>query len=208
MSTQLTGLTGWVVDVMETLGGPGAALVVGLDNVFPPLPSELVLPLAGFTASQGTFTLAGALFWTTLGSMVGAVVVYLLGRWLGRDRSRRLLARVPLVSTDDFDRTEQWFARHGTKAVFVGRMVPFVRSLISLPAGIVRMPFWQFVALSAAGSLLWNSGFVIAGYLLGESWQAVGGYADVFQTVVLAVLGLAVVACVTKRLRDRSRERV
>ena len=141
------GLAGWAVDVMDALGGPGAALIVGLDNLFPPIPSEIVLPLAGFSASQGVFTLPEALFWTTVGSVAGAVVVYLAGVLLGRDRTRRLVARIPLVRLSDFDRTEQWFARHGTKAVFLGRMVPLFRSFISLPAGIERMGFTRFLAL-------------------------------------------------------------
>ncbi|PRX43892.1 membrane protein DedA with SNARE-associated domain [Prauserella shujinwangii] len=197
----LGGLSGWVVDLMETLGGPGAAIAVGLDNLFPPIPSEVVLPLAGFTASQGTFTLAGALFWTTLGSVLGAVIVYFVGRTFGRERTRRLLGRIPLVSTDDFDRAEAWFARYGTKAVFLGRMVPLVRSLISLPAGIERMPFWLFLLLTTAGSLLWNSGFVVAGYLLGENWHVVETYAGIFQTIVLVAVGFAVVWFVVSRLR-------
>jgi membrane protein DedA with SNARE-associated domain len=202
-STGLTGLAGWAVGLMDALGGPGAALVVGLDNLFPPIPSELVLPLAGFSASRGTFTLLGALFWTTLGSLAGAVLVYWLGALLGRDRSRALLSRLPLVQAADFDRTEAWFARHGGKAVFFGRMVPIFRSLISLPAGIERMPFGRFLALTAAGSLLWNTAFVGAGYLLGESWSAVDRYAAFFQYAVLVAVALAIGLFVVVRLRRR-----
>jgi membrane protein DedA with SNARE-associated domain len=199
----LGGLAGWAVGLMDSLGGPGAALIVGLDNLFPPIPSELVLPLAGFSASRGTFTLASALAWTTLGSVLGAVVVYLLGALLGRERTRTLLARVPLVEAADFDRTERWFARHGTKAVFFGRMVPIFRSLISLPAGIERMPFWTFLALTTLGSLIWNSVFVGAGYALGENWHLIGDYADVFQKLVIGLVVVAVAAFVVVRLRAR-----
>ncbi|WP_199431157.1 DedA family protein [Qaidamihabitans albus] len=201
----LNGLAGWAVDVMETLGGPGAALVVGLDNLFPPIPSELVLPLAGFTASQGTFTLAGALFWTTLGSVLGAIIVYYAGLVFGRERTRRVMARIPLLKAADFDRTEAWFNRYGTKAVFLGRMVPLVRSLISLPAGIERMPLWQFLALTTAGSLLWNTAFVTGGYAFGESWQLVETYAGIFQKIVLGLLALAVAVFVVRRLRQAPR---
>ncbi|WP_410671689.1 DedA family protein [Amycolatopsis sp. cmx-4-68] len=201
--TGLTGLAGWAVGLMDSLGGPGAALVVGLDNLFPPIPSELVLPLAGFSASRGTFTLLGALFWTTLGSLAGAVLVYWLGALLGRDRSRALLSRLPLVQAADFDRTEAWFARHGGKAVFFGRMVPIFRSLISLPAGIERMPFGRFLALTTAGSLLWNTAFVGAGYLLGESWSLVDRYAAFFQYAVLAAVALAIGLFAVVRLRRR-----
>lgn len=211
MTTQLAaaepvgGFAGWAVELMDSLGGPGAALLVGLDNVFPPIPSELVLPLAGFAASKGTFSLAEALAWTTLGSVLGAVIMYYLGLLLGRERTRALMIRVPLLKASDFDRTEAWFARHGTKAVFFGRMVPLFRSLISVPAGIERMRFPVFLALTTIGSLLWNSVFVVAGFVLGENWQLMQDYAGVFQKIVIGLAVLAVVVFVAARLRGRGR---
>lgn len=206
-SEQPGGLTGLAVDLMDKLGGPGAALLVGLDNVFPPVPSELVLPLAGFSASQGAMSLFMALFWTTLGSVAGAVLTYWLGAWLGRDRVRALIIRTPLMKASDFDRTERWFQRHGTKAVFFGRMVPLFRSLISLPAGVERMPMWQFLSLTTFGSLIWNSVFVVAGYLLGANWQVVDGYAGVFQKIVIGVVATAIVMFVVVRVRERKRSK-
>nr|WP_157233797.1 DedA family protein [Kibdelosporangium phytohabitans] len=197
------GMAGWAVDLMDSLGGVGAALVVGLDNLFPPIPSELVLPLAGFSASKGAFTLAGALFWTTLGSVVGAVVVYLAGALLGRERTRALVGKIPLVKVTDFDKTEKWFAKHGTKAVFFGRMVPLFRSFISLPAGVEKMNFPKFLLLTAAGSLLWNTIFVVAGYQLGENWYLVDEYAGVFQKIVIVAGAVAVVLFVVLRLRKK-----
>ncbi|NKE61967.1 DedA family protein [Lentzea sp. PSKA42] len=202
---ELGGLAGLAVDLMNSLGGPGAALLVGLDNIFPPVPSELVLPLAGFSASQGTMSLFMALFWTTLGSVVGALLTYWLGAWLGRDRVRALIARTPLMKPSDFDRTEKWFLRHGTKAVFFGRMVPLFRSLISLPAGVERMPMRQFLPLTALGSLIWNSVFVVAGYQLGANWRLVDGYAGILQNVVIAAVAIAIVLFVMVRVRDRVR---
>jgi membrane protein DedA with SNARE-associated domain len=201
------GLAGLAVDLMDKLGGPGAAILVGIDNVFPPVPSELVLPLAGFAASQGTMSLFMALFWTTFGSVAGAMLTYGLGAWLGRDRVRALIIRVPLMKESDFDRTERWFARHGTKAVFFGRMVPLFRSLISLPAGVERMPIWQFLSLTALGSLIWNSVFVVAGYLLGANWQVVDKYGGIFQNIVIAVVAFAIVVFVVVRLRERARSK-
>lgn len=203
----LDGLAGLSVDLMDRLGGPGAALLVGIDNVFPPMPSELVLPLAGFAASQGTMSLLSALIWTTVGSVAGALLTYYLGAWLGRERTRSLITKAPLMKASDFDRTERWFQRHGTKAVFFGRMVPLFRSLISLPAGVERMPLWKFLALTASGSLIWNSGFVLAGYLLGANWQLVDQYAGMFQKIVIGVIALAIVLFVVKRVRERRRER-
>lgn len=199
------GLAGLAVDLMDTLGGPGAALLVGLDNVFPPVPSELLLPLAGFAASQGTMSLFMALFWTTFGSVAGALLTYSLGAWLGRDRVRALIIRIPLLKESDFDRTERWFAAHGTKAVLFGRMVPLFRSMVSLPAGVARMPVWRFLALTTLGSLIWNSVFVVAGYLLGANWQVVEEYAGFFQTAVIGVMAVAITLFVVARVRNRVR---
>jgi membrane protein DedA with SNARE-associated domain len=197
-------LTDWAVDLMNSLGGPGAALVVGADNLFPPIPSELVLPLAGFSASRGTFSVAEALAWTTTGSVAGAVIVYVLGALLARARTRALIARIPLMRARDFDRSEAWFARHGSKAVFLGRMVPLFRSVISLPAGVARMNFARFLALTAMGSLIWNTVFVAAGYALGANWHVVNDYADVIQKVVIAAVVVAVVLFVVVRVRGRA----
>ncbi|OXM53908.1 DedA family protein [Amycolatopsis alba] len=204
-SEPMGGLAGWAVSLMDSLGGPGAAIIVGLDNLFPPIPSELVLPLAGFSASQGTFTLLEALVWTTFGSVAGAIIVYYLGLLLGRDRTRRLMAKIPLVKASDFDKTEAWFQKHGTKAVFFGRMVPIFRSLISLPAGIERMPFWRFLTLTTLGSLIWNTVFVLAGYVLGESWHLVEEYAGFFQYFVIAAVAIALALFVVSRLREKNR---
>lgn len=204
--TGLTGVAGWAVDVMERLGGPGAGLLIALENLFPPLPSEIILPLAGFTASQGSFSVGGAVLWTTAGSVLGALALYTLGAVFGRSRFRALWARLPLVDLQDLDRTEAWFARHGAKAVFLGRMVPIFRSLISVPAGIERMPVATFLALTTAGSLLWNTLFVVAGYQLGENWHLVEGYAGILQKVVIVVVALAVGWFVVQRVRTlRSR---
>ncbi|AUI63234.1 DedA family protein [Amycolatopsis sp. BJA-103] len=204
-SEPMGGLAGWAVSLMDSLGGPGAAIIVGLDNLFPPIPSELVLPLAGFSASQGTFTLVEALVWTTFGSVAGAIIVYYLGQLLGRDRTRRWMAKIPLVKAADFDKTEAWFQKHGTKAVFFGRMVPIFRSLISLPAGIERMPFWRFLALTTLGSLIWNTVFVLAGYALGENWHLVEEYAGFFQYFVIAAVAVAVILFVVSRVREKNR---
>jgi membrane protein DedA with SNARE-associated domain len=193
-------LVGLVTDLVERLGGPGAGLAVALENLFPPIPSEVILPLAGFTASQGKMNLFAAIAWTTLGSVVGAVALYYVGVVLGRDRVRAIAARLPLVRMDDVDRTEVWFARHGAKAVFCGRMIPIFRSLISIPAGVERMPVARFLLYTTLGSLIWNTVFVMAGYLLGENWHAVETYAGAFQNVVIVVCVLAVGYFVTSRL--------
>ena len=196
-----SGIVAWVVGLMEALGAPGAGLAVALENLFPPIPSELILPLAGFTASRGDMSLVGAIVWTTLGSVAGALVLYAAGALLGRDRTRAIAARLPLVKLSDIDRTEAWFARHGVKAVFFGRMVPLFRSFISLPAGIERMPMTTFLTFTALGSLIWNVIFVLAGYQLGENWRRVQDVVGVYQKVVVVAVLVAVAAFVALRLR-------
>ncbi|OZE36099.1 MULTISPECIES: DedA family protein [unclassified Rhodococcus (in: high G+C Gram-positive bacteria)] len=205
---QLDGLAGWAVGVMDALGGPGAAVVVGADNLFPPIPSELVLPLAGFSASQGVFSFRAALFWTTLGSVLGAIIVYAVGALIGRERTRALVARIPLIKASDFDRSEAWFAKHGSKAVFLGRMVPLFRSFISLPAGIERMGMPKFLLLTTLGSLIWNTVFVTAGYQLGENWHLVDAYAEILQKIVIVSVAIAFVVFVAMRLRSRLQTRL
>lgn len=203
----LTDLADWTVSLMEVIGPVGAGAAIALENLFPPIPSEVVLPMAGLTASRGSFTLAEALIWTTAGSIVGALVLYGLGRWLGADRLRRVAARVPLMKAEDVDKTVAWFDRHGGKAVFFGRMLPIFRSLISIPAGVSKMPVWKFALLTAAGSLIWNTIFVMAGFLLGEQWHVVEQYADILQYVVIGAIVLALAWFVFSRVRSMSRAR-
>ncbi|SHE56855.1 DedA family protein [Streptoalloteichus hindustanus] len=208
--TQPDGIVGWVTGLMEALGAPGAGLAVALENLFPPIPSEVILPLAGFTASRGDMSLLSAILWTTLGSVVGAIALYAVGAALGRERIRAVAARLPLVKVSDLDRTEAWFARHGVKAVFLGRMIPIFRSLISVPAGVERMSVGLFLAYTTLGSLIWNTLFVLAGYALGENWNVVEEYVGVYSKVVLVVVALAVGYFVVSRLvaarRDRRRD--
>lgn len=202
---QIDGLAGFMIDLMEKMGLVGAAIAVGMDNLFPPIPSEIVLPMAGLAASQGTFSLAGALFATTAGSVIGACIMYWLGRIFGRERTAWLFIKTPLLKLSDLEAAEAWFAKHGRKAVFFGRMVPIFRSLISIPAGVEKMNFSLFVLLTTIGSLIWNSIFVGAGYTLGENWHVIEPYADWFQRLVilsvLVVCGWFVVTRV-RELRD------
>lgn len=204
-ASTLDGVAAWAVDTMEALGGPGAGLVIALENVFPPLPSEVILPLAGFAASRGTMTLTEAVGWTTIGSVVGALALYGLGATLDRHRVRRAWQRLPLVRLEDLDRTEAWFARHGRKAVFFGRMIPVFRSLISIPAGVERMPVAVFIGLTMAGSLIWNTAFVLAGYLLGEQWHRVQVYAGALQIATLVAAAGAGLWWLTRLMGHRRR---
>lgn len=193
----------WAIGLMETLGAPGAGVAIALENLFPPLPSEVILPLAGFTAAQGSLVLWQVLVWTTAGSVVGAIVLYALGAWLGRDRLRAIVDRMPLVSLSDVDKAEDWFTRHGQKAVLFGRLIPIVRSLISVPAGVERMPMGRFLVFTTLGSALWNTLLVGAGYQLGEQWHLVEDGVGVFQKVVVVVVVGLLVWWLVRTLRSR-----
>ncbi|MCX5201448.1 DedA family protein [Streptomyces sp. NBC_00237] len=196
----------WITGLMEAMGAPGAGLAIALENLFPPLPSEVILPLAGFAAGAGRMSLWAVLLWTTVGSVVGALALYGVGALLGRDRTVALAARVPLLKVSDIEKTEAWFARHGTKAVLFGRMIPVFRSLISVPAGVERMPLPVFLGLTTLGSAIWNTLFVMTGYLLGDNWEQVAGYVSVYSKVVLGVAAAAVLAFVVVRVRKRRKQ--
>lgn len=193
----------WVTGLMDTLGAPGAGVAIALENLFPPIPSEAILPLAGFAASAGRMSLVAVLLWTTAGSVIGALALYGVGALLGRDRTVALAARLPLLKVSDIERTEAWFLRHGTKAVFFGRMIPVFRSLVSIPAGVERMPLPVFLALTTLGSALWNTAFVLAGHALGANWAQVTDVVSAYSKVVLGAAALAVVAFVAVRLLRR-----
>ncbi|WDV51389.1 DedA family protein [Streptomyces coeruleorubidus] len=195
----------WVNDLMDALGAPGAGLAIALENLFPPLPSEVILPLAGFAASSGRMSLLAVLLWTTAGSVIGALALYGVGALLGRDRTVAIAARLPLVKVADIEKTEAWFLRHGTKAVFFGRMVPIFRSLISVPAGVERMRLPVFLALTTLGSAIWNTVFVLAGYALGANWHEVTAVVSTYSKVVLALAALAVAVFAGARLLKRPR---
>ncbi|MFC8824448.1 DedA family protein [Streptomyces sp. NPDC057137] len=197
----------WVNSLMDTLGAPGAGIAIALENLFPPLPSEVILPLAGFAASTGEMGLLAAVLWTTAGSVVGALALYGLGAWLGRERTIALASKVPLVKASDIERTEDWFSRHGAKAVFFGRMIPLFRSLISVPAGVERMRLPVFIGLTTLGSAIWNTAFIMAGYTLGENWKEVSGYVSTYSKLVLGIVLLVLLALVVRRVVRARREK-
>lgn len=194
-----TGLFGLLVGVMTALGPIGVGLIVALETFFPPIPSEVVLPLAGFVAAAEGQSLAVVILAATAGSVLGAWALYGLGRLMGEDRTIALLTRLPLVEERDFRTAEAWFAKHGQWAVLFGRCVPLVRSLVSLPAGVARMPQLRFLAFTAIGSAVWNTALCSAGYLLGDAWDQVAVIVESFSSLVLVVLVGVAAVFVAKR---------
>jgi membrane protein DedA with SNARE-associated domain len=198
------GLTGAVLTVVGHLGEVGIGALTLIETVFPPIPSEVVLPLGGYLAERGRLDLAWLLVAATVGSVLGALILYVAGARLGHERAARALGRLPLVDRSDVDRAVAWFERHGDWAVFLGRLVPGVRSLVSLPAGAARMGRTRFTVLTTLGSLIWNTLLVGAGYALGTQYRLVEQYSGVVDKVLLGVLVLALVVVITRRVRRRT----
>jgi membrane protein DedA with SNARE-associated domain len=183
----------WVLDVIAALGYVGLALLLIAENLFPPIPSEVVLPLAGFLVGRGDLGFWQALLASTFGSVAGALILYVLGRYGGRKLVLRY-GRFLHVDEDRLDRADGWFRRYGDWVVFFARVVPFARSVVSIPAGTMKMPAVRFTALTALGSLAWNTLLIGAGVVLGANWQRVeawiGSYSDV--VLVVAAVGVAI----------------
>jgi membrane protein DedA with SNARE-associated domain len=193
----------WIQVIMEALGYPGIALIMLVENLFPPIPSELVMPLAGFLVADGTFSFPGAIAAGTLGSVLGALALYYIGLLAGESLVRpffRNYGRWFLLSEDDLDRSLAVFRQHGDIMVLVGRVIPLIRSLISLPAGMNRMPLPRFLLLTTLGSAVWTTLLTVAGYILGANWERVVEFISQYQRLVLGALALAVIIFVVRRV--------
>jgi membrane protein DedA with SNARE-associated domain len=220
----LGDLANWVQDVINQFGYLGVALLVVIENVFPPIPSEIVLPFAGFVAQQGASavnatadaaqsdtTVIGMMIAATVGSVVGALILYFVSAAIGPERLRGFVERFGKwfgVKSSDLVRAEEWFDRRSSAAVLVGRCVPLIRSIVSIPAGFRRMKLTSFVVLTAIGSAVWNIALIGAGAVLGDQWERVGEYVGVFQWLVIAAVLLLLVRFVVSRLKNRRRKTV
>ncbi len=189
----LDSLTEFARRAVTALGYPGILAAMVAENLFPPIPSEIVLPLAGYEVFRGNLTFALTVLAATAGSLIGALILYAVGRYGGRPAVDRW-GRVLRVSHADVDRAERWFDRWGDWIVLLSRMVPLVRSVVSIPAGILEMSVPRFILLTTIGSLLWNFLLIGAGYQLGSRWEDVSAVVGEFSDVMKVVAVLAVVA--------------
>jgi membrane protein DedA with SNARE-associated domain len=197
----------WVFSIVDRMGELGVGLLILLENLIPPIPSEVVLPLAGFRARTGTLNVFLVWLTSTAGSLLGALVLYGLGAWLGYDRLCRLADKpwFVLTSRADLERGHALFERHGRKVVLLGRCVPFLRSVVSIPAGVVGMRLVTFAALTAIGSGVWNAAFIAGGWVLGENWSSVERWVGPAGYVVIGLVVAGLVVLVVRRARSRSR---
>lgn len=198
----------WITHFMEQFGYIGIFLMILLENIFPPIPSEIVLTFGGFMTTRTQMSIPGVILYATAGSLSGACVLYLIGRVLNVERLEMVISRwghLLRLKTGDVRRADAWFDRYGYRAVFFCRMVPLVRSLISIPAGMSGMRFSRFLIYSAAGTLIWNVLLVSAGALLGRSWEKVLAFMDVYAIVAYVVIGAAVLFFIVRFIIRRRR---
>ena len=165
-------LTQWIISIMEQLGYLGIALLMFLDNIFPPIPSEIIMPSAGYSASQGELLLAGVIIAGCIGSLVAAAILYWIGYKFNHDSIFRFVDRYGkylFIKSNDVKKSLDWFEHYGHRIVFFGRMIPAVRSLISIPAGMSHMPFWKFMFFSSLGTIIWTTFLACVGFYFGEN---------------------------------------
>lgn len=203
----------WIVALISNWSYSGIAFLMLAENVFPPIPSELIMPLAGFIAARGEIGLAGAILAGTLGSVVGALLWFYIGRWIGSDRLKQWAVRYGRLLTmtpGDVDAANRWFALHGGRAVLFGRLVPGVRTLISVPAGISNMSLGRLLIYSAIGTILWTGLLAIAGYLLEGEYDRVVAWVNPISNIfvgALAAVYLYRVATFRARVRREAGQR-
>ena len=189
-------MSDWIKSIIEGFSYPGILFLMLLENVFPPIPSELIMPLAGFISTQGQLSFLGLVIAGTLGSVIGAIVLYYAGRWIGGERLRRWSDRHGRwvgLSSRDLDKSDDWFKRHGAKTVLFGRVVPGVRSLISIPAGVSSMDLRVFLLYTTFGSAIWTTVLAYAGRLLGRNYEQVEHVIGPISTAVVVGIILTLV---------------
>lgn len=186
-----------VIQIIEQWGYIGVAFLIAVENIFPPIPSEVILAFGGFMTSQTTLNAIGVIISATIGSTVGAIVLYLIGRILNKERLERIVSgkigKVLRLKASDIEKADKWFDTKGQKTVFICRFIPIVRSLISIPAGMSEMNFLKFLLYTVLGSTIWNTVLVLLGKELGDSWERVVEVFNNFSHIILVVLIIVVV---------------
>lgn len=197
----------WIRQLMESLGYGGIVVLMFLENVFPPIPSEVIMPLAGFTSTQGRLNFIGVVLAGVLGSVLGALPLYYLGRFVGEERLKQWAdsyGKWLTVSSKEIERSDQWFERHGSKAVFFCRLVPGIRSLISIPAGLSGMRLIPFLLYTALGAGIWTTVLAYLGRLLGQNYELVDRYLGPVTYVVVGGLLIALIVWVIRRRKSQT----
>lgn len=200
----------WITHIMEQFGYWGIFFLIALENLFPPIPSEVILTFGGFVTTTSDLTVTGVITVATIGSVAGAVILYGIGRLLDVERLEKIIDRyghILRLTKEDIHKADSWFDKYGVWTVFFCRMIPLIRSLISIPAGMSNMNFPLFLLFTTLGTLIWNTILVNLGAAVGASWREIVAYMDVFSNVtyiILAILFLFVVIWYIKKRKERS----
>lgn len=199
----------WIEMIMEQYGYIGIFALILLENVFPPIPSEIILTFGGFMTTQTSISVVGVIGFATIGSTLGAVILYGFGRMMNEERLIQFVNRYPVfrVKQEHIEKTMNWYRKYEYKTVFFCRMIPIVRSLISIPAGIGKMALLPFVLLTALGSLLWNTVLVVAGAMFGEAWRDILVYMDLYSNIVIGAVVVAVGGYIVYLYTRRKKEK-
>ncbi|MFC7680616.1 DedA family protein [Paenibacillus sp. GCM10028914] len=198
----------WITDFMEQFGYLGIFLMIALENVFPPIPSEVILTFGGFMTTYTELTVPGVILAATIGSVVGAVILYGIGLLLDVERLEKIIDRwghILRVKKADIHRADSWFDKYGYWTVFFCRMIPLIRSLISIPAGMSNMKFGMFLLFTTLGTLIWNVLLVVLGSILGESWEDIVAFMDVYSNIAYAIIAVAAVVLIVLFIRKRKK---
>ena len=201
------GLEEWVLAVMEKLGYLGIAFLMFLDNIFPPIPSEIIMPSAGYTASKGDLSLIGVIIAGSAGSLIAAMILYWIGRKIPEQRLFSFIehyGKFLRIKVTDLEKALDWFNQHGHKIVFFGRMIPAVRSLISIPAGMSKMPFGKFMAYSAFGTIIWTTFLAFLGYHLSEDQALMSLIMQRASYIILAIVILYIIWKMAKKFGQKT----
>jgi membrane protein DedA with SNARE-associated domain len=204
---QLSGILGFATRIIQALSEWGVGLLTLIETVFPPIPSEVILPLSGFLSSQGDMNIVLVFVTATVGGYLGALLLYWLGRAYGEERTIKLLSKIPLMEREDFEKSTKWFKRHGRRSIFFGRLIPGVRSLISLPAGSTRMSILTFSIFTLAGTALWNSLLIGLGAALGSQYELIDKYSTILDVVIIGLVVVGIVLLVIRRVKRRRAEK-
>ncbi|MFD0961839.1 DedA family protein [Paenibacillus chungangensis] len=194
----------WITDIMEQYGYFGILLMIALENLFPPIPSEVILTFGGFMTINTSLTPFGVIIVATVGSLVGAIILYFIGRWLDVERLERIIDRwggILRVKKEDIRRADAWFDKYGYWAVFLCRMVPLIRSLISLPAGMSGMRLAPFLFFTTIGTLIWNTILVMLGTMVGDNWNDIVAFMDVYSNIVYGIIALVAIVVIYMYIR-------
>ncbi|ODG92392.1 alkaline phosphatase [Gottfriedia luciferensis] len=198
----------WIIETMDTFGYLGIFLLIALENIFPPIPSEVILTFGGFMTTESSLSKLGVIFFSTLGSVIGAIILFWIGTLLDIKTLEKIVERwghFLRLTKKDVHKADEWFSKYGVWTVFFCRLIPLIRSLISIPAGMARMNFWIFLLFTTLGSLIWNTILVLVGASVGASWEKIVEYMDLYSSIIYGILAIGLVVLIFLFIKKRKR---